>query len=555
MGNSNENIKFDIDGDMSNGAVAAGNNNSVTNITINHNYLRHLDTEKINNNNDLRCPYRGLFSFTSDDAKYFYGRDIFIEELLTATKTKNFIFVSGASGIGKSSLVFAGLKPKLQAAGHWEFIDFRPGENPFHALASALIPLYTSNLDPTEQLNQSRRLASHLQDNIEPLPLGDVLKMIQKKHPRNRVLLIIDQLEEIYTLCREDKVRKNFLNVLIAGFKSSSQQNLSPVLVATMRLDFSEKALSEEFLSDVFRNNNIQIRAMNNDEIKDIIEKPAKQMGVSFEAGLVEHILNEVENQTGILPLLEFALTELWQRRSDRLLTHDAYQAITYNTNILKSDNSKGIKRALASYADNKYQELSKEEQEKAKQVFVQLVRPGEGTDDTKRLAMQEEFDEDSWNLVNKLIGSRLLVVSQNTDGQNTVEVVHEALIQHWSSLRQWIEADRVFMVFHEDLRRGQKRWIKSKKKRSSLMSGTLLEESIKYLAERSQDLQHEKDFIEKSIKAKKSDLSFSLYTLAILALLVVCIYVVIHISDRKCKPNKVNISRHHALESMTHQN
>ena len=183
------------------------------------------------------CPYRGLFHFRPDDADVFFGREIFIEELYTATKKNNFIPVLGASGSGKSSVVFAGLVPKLQKEGHWQFTHFRPGSDPFHAIALALGPLYAPNLDtPHDQLVEARDMASSLQDGS--VLLLDVFAQIQQHHPNERVLLIADQFEEIYTLCNDDKIRCKFLDCLLVIATPTSLSSSATVLVTTMRADF-----------------------------------------------------------------------------------------------------------------------------------------------------------------------------------------------------------------------------------------------------------------------------------------------------------------------------
>ncbi|MEH2114420.1 MAG: hypothetical protein V7K39_18255 [Nostoc sp.] len=191
----------------------------------------------------LPCPYRGLFHFGPNDADIFFGREIFIEELYSATKTRNFIPVLGASGSGKSSVVLAGLVPKLQTAGNWQFTHFRPGADPFHALAVALVPLYTLNLDATDQIAQARKLAGYLQDGS--MLISDVFAKIQQNHPNERVLLIADQFEEIYTLCHHQETRHKFLDCLLASLETSTSLSASAtVWVTTMRADFLGNALS-----------------------------------------------------------------------------------------------------------------------------------------------------------------------------------------------------------------------------------------------------------------------------------------------------------------------
>jgi WD40 repeat protein len=492
MGDGDEGHNIEIGGDANSSTIISGDRAIIT-IT---NYYYREDTEiataeSVDNSDlDLPCPYRGLFHFEPNDAEWFYGRDVFVTELLTATQNRNFIPILGASGSGKSSVVFAGLVPKLEKLGHWRFTHFRPGTAPFHALALALIPLYTIDLNATERLAQSRQLAAYLRDGN--VLLADIFKQIQQYHPQDRVLLIADQFEELYTLCNDEKIRCSFLDILLAGFQSlSSNSQFSPILVATMRVDFLKNALSYPPFADVLRNADIIIRSMNPQELSEVIEKPAQKLGVSFEAGLVERILDEVENQPGNLPLLEFALTELWKQRTGKQLTHAAYEAIGE------------IKGALAKYADEKYRNLSKIEQEQARRIFIQLVRPGEGTEDTRRRATQTELGEISWDLVSKLATARLVVTSENADKQNTVEVVHEALIQNWGTLQEWMKTDRTFRAWQERLRGAKDRWAEMDRDEGSLLRGAALAEAEEKLNERPEDLRAEQEFIEQSIKER----------------------------------------------------
>jgi hypothetical protein len=378
----------------------------------------------------LPCPYRGLFHFGPGDAEYFFGRESFVEELVRATQTRNFIPLLGASGSGKSSVVLAGLVPKLQQAGHWQFTHFRPGADPFHALALALVPLYTTNLDETERIRQSRNLAGYFRTG--EVLLADVFAQIQQNFPTDRVLLIADQFEELYTLCTDETTRRNFLDRLLGGIAAPVDRiPFAPILIATMRADFLGNALSYRPFADVLQNADLKLGPMNRTELTEAIEKPAQKWGVTFEAGLVERILGDVEAEPGILPLLEFALTELWQRRSGKQLTHAGYEAIGQVQGALtrhaddaidkisKLHIDAGIKEIqkmqgdLDPQAHNKLkEELQKEKREQIQRVFIQLVRPGEDAEDTRRIATKGELGEESWSLVKELATARLVVSS-----------------------------------------------------------------------------------------------------------------------------------------------
>jgi hypothetical protein len=421
MSKDNKNRSIDVGRDANSSTIVSGNRATI----IINNYYCHEDTKvktiEPDGKDSLPCPYKSLFHFRPDDAEIFYGRGVFVDELLTAVQTRNFVPIFGASGSGKSSVVFAGLVPKLEQLGQWQFTHFRPGSNPFLALAQALIPLYAPNINDTERLAQTRQLSNYLRDG--DVLITDVFTQIQQQLPQNRMLLIADQFEELYTLCDEE-IQRSFLDTLLAGFLANSPS--SPVLVATMRADFLGNALSYPPFADMLRSADIKIRSMNRQELLEVIEKPAQDLEIYFEQGLVERILDEVDNRPGNLPLLEFALTELWRKRNGKYLTHENYTAIGE------------IQGVLAKYADAEYDKFQTEkERQQIRRIFIQLVRPGEGTEDTKRVATQDNLGETTWDMVTKLANSRLVVTSQNMDGQNTVEIVHEALIHNWGTLQE----------------------------------------------------------------------------------------------------------------------
>ncbi|NEP00479.1 MAG: hypothetical protein F6K58_17710 [Symploca sp. SIO2E9] len=473
---------------------------SATINVYNYHYSEDIRVKPIESNEaaaleKLPCPYRGLFHFGPNDAEVFFGREVFVEKLFKATQTRNFIPLLGASGSGKSSVVLAGLVPKLKQEGHWKFTHFRPGSDPFHTLALALVPLYAPNLDDTDKIAQARKLASYLNDNT--VPLSDVFAKIQQNHFNHRILLIADQFEEIYTQCSDHIVRRRFLDCLLASFQvSNSGSPFSTVLATTMRADFLANALSYRPLADMLQNQDIKLSAMSRLELIEVIEKPAQKLGVKFEAGLVERILNDVENEPGNLPLLEFALTELWQKRTSRKLTHKAYEAIGQ------------VKGALAKYAEEKYCNFTPCEQKQAKRIFVQLVYPGKGIKDSRRLATRTEIGDNCWSLISRkdgLADARLAVTGINeATGEETVEVVHEALIQEWQRLQDWIINDRKFRTWQEELRSVIDQWQQTGKDKGALLRGKRLLEAQDWLQKREADLESEKEYIEASFKEEK---------------------------------------------------
>ncbi|MFM7513331.1 MAG: hypothetical protein ACKO3F_08195 [Cyanobium sp.] len=444
-------------------------------------------------NAELPCPYRGLFHFGPNDAELFFGRDAVVESLLQAIQTRAFLPLLGASGSGKTSVVLAGLVPRLQREGHWRFSHFRPGSDPFHALALALVPLYAPELNATARMAQARQLAGFLRSGA--VPLADVLAQVRQNDPGERVLVIADQFEELYTQGTDDSVQRAFLDALLAGFSEAANQTRGLAgdcarLVLTMRADFLGNALSYRPFADLLQQGDFKLGPMNAAELREVMEKPAR--GVAFESGLVERILEEVKAEPGTLPLLEFALTELWDRREGQTLTHGAYTAIG------------GVEGALARHADASYAALTPAEQQVARRVFLQLVRPGEGTEDTRRRASRQELGAVSWELVKRLADARLVVTNRVEDAAvETVEVVHEALIRHWGELRGWMVSDRKFRTWQERLRSDLSRWESSRRDEGLLLRSLALAEGQENLNKREGELSPaEREFIVASAAA-----------------------------------------------------
>ncbi|AFZ27873.1 hypothetical protein Cylst_5896 [Cylindrospermum stagnale PCC 7417] len=228
---------------------------------------------------------------------------------------------------------------------------------------------------------------------------------------------------------------------------------------------------------------------MNRQELQDVIEKPAANL-VQLQEGLCDRILQAVEKQPGNLPLLEFALTQLWKQQSQGQLTHQAY------------DHIGGVEKALARYAQEQYQQLSPTDQERTKRVFIQLVRPGEGTEDTRRLATRAEVGENNWDLVTKLANFRLVVTGRDeTAKEETVEVIHEALIREWQQLRDWMEDQRRFRTWQERLRMTMRQWDAAGKDEKALLQGVLLVEAEDWQQQRLEELSlDERAFIQLSL-------------------------------------------------------
>lgn len=436
------------------------------------------------------CPFRGLFAFREVDEPYFFGRETYIAQLVETVQKKPFTAIIGSSGSGKSSVVFAGLVPQLSRSGNWIVASFRPGSQPFRALASALIPLLESEMSETNRLVEINKLARLLQK--DELTLTEVMERIVHKHAGAHLLLVADQFEELYTLCSSEEERQHFLDLLLSINRHIPYRRLLNFhLVITLRADFCAHAFSYRPLADALQHADLKLGPMVRHELRDAIRKPAEKFKVRVDEELIERILGTVSKEPGHLPLLEFALTLLWKRQRASRLTLAAYDEIG------------GVEAALAAYADEIYESLSEEERVQAQQIFIQLVHPGEGTEDTRRIATRAEIGEKRWVLVPILSDARLVVSGRDeSTGNDTVEVVHEALIRGWKRLCEWMEREREFRMWQERLRIAIRQWHASGKDDGAVLQGALLIEATHWLTQRSDTLsQQEQEFIEISQK------------------------------------------------------
>lgn len=411
------------------------------------------------------CPYRGLAPFTPADATVFCGRDETIEKLAYAVYTKPFVALLGASGSGKSSLVLAGLVPHL--ATEALPLIFRPTADPLSQLVTVLLPPLTHTAWTADTLHSALLTGE--------VTLGHLLAEILSAAPQTRVLLIVDQFEELYTVCGDRATRTEFLQILLSILPDPAVppptrsrfgvQNTTPVLL-TLRADFLESVLADPQLAPVFCTYPPELlRPMDTLALRAVIEQPAQQQQVGLAPGLTERLLAAVGENPGYLPLLEFTLTLLWEHQQEQQLTHAAYEAIG------------GVETALATYAEGVYTELPLTQRQQARHVFVQLVHPGSGRADTRRLAARTSFDPAFADVLHHLANQRLIVLDQDT-----VELVHEVLITAWARLQTWLDEERSFRVWQERLRQELAQWQQHNQPDNRLLHGAALEEAQHWL-------------------------------------------------------------------------
>ncbi len=370
-------------------------------------------------------PYKGLFSFGYEDRANFYGRDEEIAKIVMELESTKLYTIMGASGSGKSSLLFAGVVPHIQSQDN--IIEFRPSNQLFDTLANLFVPYLYS--DPIEQESHREELTTKLKSG--EIKLANLIKRYSDTHELSQCYIIIDQFEELFTLATEQETIERFLDQLL--YIISSTQNIT--LILSIRSDFIAFFSSYPAFNHAIDNHPTMLLAiMDETNLQKAITLPAQKLGVSFQDGLVEKILDEIAHNKAQLPLLEFALYELWQKMHLRQITHQSLEDMG------------GITHAISHYANSIYHETNLDK-ESIKRIFLKLVNVGSGTEDTRRVAKLSEFREQDSTTIKALADRRLVVTSTDT-----VEVVHEALIREWQIYREWINEYREFLEWEKRL-------------------------------------------------------------------------------------------------------
>ncbi|MFZ1025499.1 MAG: CHAT domain-containing protein [Limnoraphis robusta] len=383
---------------------------------------------------DCRCPFRGLKAFRTQDKDFFCGRESLIETLKLKLDKHNFLAVLGASGTGKSSVVLAGLIPLLQRRDKGlQVIEFTPDNHPL------------------EKLNE----------NLSTVEGGSFI-------------VVVDQFEEVFTLCEKNH-RDRFIDELL---KLAQFQKV----IVTMRADFWGECAENEKLKEAMQKNQELISPMNAQELRKAIEEQAEKVRLRFESGVVNLIQKDVESAPGEMPLLQYALEELWQRRRGKWLLSEEYNQI-------------GFKEAIARCADSFYGKLSEAEKEQVKNIFLRLTRLDESLvlDDKpkytrQRIYLKDLITSENFQIVEKLVQrlageearlivtrTELIAVGVEQEEQITVEVAHEALITHWPKLQGWLEENRANLQLRQSIREASLEWKKEQEESALVHHGNRL--------------------------------------------------------------------------------
>ncbi len=419
-------------------------------------------------------PYKGLQPFEEADADDFFGRDKLIDRLLDrlregADALGRFLAVIGPSGSGKSSVVKAGVIPALRRGAlpgseRWFMVEMVPGADPFGELASALLAVATA--PPQDLQARLRADVRGLVDVVNEILPDDQAELV----------LVVDQFEEVFTLTEDEATRAHFLELLHTAV-TSPESRLR--VIVTMRADFYDRPLLYPQFGELVRKRNEVVLPLSADEMREAIIGPAERVGVTVETGLVAAIVADIAEQPGALPLLQYALTEVFERRQGNVLTLEAYHA------------SGGVLGALARRAEEVYQAANPAAQEAMRQLFLRLVTLREGAEDTRRRVLLTELlslaeDERVIHDVLDTLGKyRLLTFDHDPETRTpTVAVAHEALIREWERLRGWLDDNREDILLQRRLAAACKEWMQQGRDPSFLAVGMRLQQ-FEQLAER----------------------------------------------------------------------
>ena len=428
-----------------------------------------------------RNPYKGLHAFTPHDRADFFGRESVVQELLTHVRktmrntpddkpTPRFLAVVGPSGSGKSSVVMAGLLPRLQenalpGSDQWVYLDpLVPGKQPLNALAQALAARLPEKGPKAvhDVLTREGALGLH--------QLG--LALVNQTEAR--VVITIDQFEELFSTAIPEPERKQFIQLLVTA---ASEPQGSVLILLTLRADFYDRPFAYPELGRLIQRQQRAILPMSVEDLREVIERPAAlpDVGLTFDEDLVGDLLFDMRGQVGALPLLEFALDQLFQHRRDRRLTRYAYQEIG------------GVRGALSKHADATYAALPSDEQRRlARTLFMRLIQPATQEQEAiRRRAESSEFTLESSEqtrllreVIDTFVAARLITINQSISG-STVEISHEALIREWERLKTWLQETHTDMQLQQTISKDMSEWEQRGKPKDRLYHGSQLKESL----------------------------------------------------------------------------
>ncbi len=397
------------------------------------------------------CPFKGLAAFEGSDAHFFCGRDRVISELIARLAEWPLVGILGPSGIGKSSLMRAGVLPALRSgalpgSAGWRQVLLRPGEHPCAELERAL------GGRPDQVLGALGR--------------------------EERLVVAVDQLEELFTACAEEPERREFLEQLVAA---AGDHERRVVVLCTLRADFYGRLSAYSGFAELLSRSHALVSPMDRAELREVIQRPAARAGLEVEERLVDVLVAEVGDEPGALPLLSTTLLELWQALDGRVLRLQDYRA------------TGGVRSGVARIAEAAYLRLDESERPVARDLLLRLADVGEGAPERRRVPLAEISGiTGAQPVLAALTEARLVTV-----GPGAVELSHEALLREWPRYRGWLEEDRVGRRLHDHLRLAAAEWDARGRDAGELYRGARLAAALEFAQQHSDRLDRlEREFV-----------------------------------------------------------
>ena len=444
----------------------------------------------------VKNPYKGLRPFEEIDSGDFYGRENLVGEILARfaqqTATNRLLAIVGPSGSGKSSLVKAGVLPALRQgtlsdSEKWYVTSMTPGGTPIQALESALLSI--ASTAPVNLINDLKIDSRGLVKAVNRL-IGE---------DGGQVVLFIDQFEEIFTLVVDEDERNQFIQLLVSATTDPASHLR---IILTLRADFYDRPLHYDEFGRIIQTQTQVVLPLSRNELERAIVMPTERVGVKVDPKLVTNIVADVREEPGALPLLQYTLTELFERREGAEITIEAYQDLG------------GVAGALATRAEEVFSLLDADQKLISRQLFLRLVTLGEGTEDVRRRALRSELmslvdDTHQLEAILSIYGKhRLLSFDHDaTTREPTVEVAHEALIQVWSRFKNWVSESRNDVRQQRRLNELAEEWLHSQKDASYLLHGLQLQQFEAWVEHSTIDLTEEElEFLQTSTDTRQEE-------------------------------------------------
>jgi energy-coupling factor transporter ATP-binding protein EcfA2 len=416
---------------------------------------------------DADCPYLGLSAFQEKDYNLFFGRRQLIENIIDHVKMDRFVAVLGPSGSGKSSVVLAGLIPLLKQgvlkdSESWTYFSHMvPEPDSLRSLALLLKPDKGGSAEwLQQQVAGFRHGPQHLVTLVEQLVSGPAV-------------VVVDQFEEVFTLCGDEN-RRAFVDNLLALAQAPSRRHL---VVVTMRTDFETQVAHFPELQRLFQSGEVRVTPLGAVELREAIEEPANHIGLKFEGGVIDELVRDILGEPAGLPLLQFTLLRLWKSREGNRVTWKAYKGLG------------DARRALAVTADEFYERLIHQDKETARRILLRLARPSGGLEVTSNRVRREtlyktgEASDQVDRVLDKLVAAGLVRLTEGEmPGDDQVEVAHEALIRNWPLLVGWLVDERAALRERLRLTAAAEQWLAHGKDPGGLLGGSLLDAALRYM-------------------------------------------------------------------------